>query len=58
MKTNKQADKAALKQDNPEQSRSFIEKAREIGADEKRSAADKLMEQMAKTKPEPRNPTR
>jgi hypothetical protein len=25
-----------------------------IGADEKRSAADKLMERLAKTKPEPR----
>jgi len=40
--------------DDPEQSKAFIEKAREIEADEKRSAADKLMEQLAKTKPEPR----
>jgi hypothetical protein len=40
--------------DDPEQSKAFIEKAREIGADEKRSAADKLMERMAKMKPEPR----
>lgn len=40
--------------DDQEQSRAFIEKAREIGADEKRSAADNLMERLAKTKPEPR----
>jgi hypothetical protein len=39
--------------DDPEQSRAFIEKAKEIGADEKHSAADKLMERLAKTKPEP-----
>jgi hypothetical protein len=42
------------KPDDPEQSKSFIEKAREIGADEKRSAADKLMGRLAKMKPEPR----
>jgi hypothetical protein len=40
--------------DDPEQSKAFIEKAREIEADEKRSAADKLMERLAKMKPEPR----
>jgi hypothetical protein len=40
--------------DDKEQSKLFIEKAREIGADEKRSAADKLMGRLAKTKPEPR----
>ena len=40
--------------DDSEQSKAFIEKAREIGADEKNSAADKLMERLAKTKPEPR----
>jgi len=45
------------KQDDPEQSKAFIEKAGEIGADEKRSAADKLMERLAKTKPEPRKPS-
>jgi hypothetical protein len=39
------------KQDDPEQSKAFIEKTREIGADEKHSAADKLMEPLAKTKP-------
>ena len=46
--------KAEARHDDPEQSRVFIEKAKEIGADEKRSAADKLMERLAKTKPEPR----
>ena len=46
--------KALGKPDDAEQSKAFIEKAREIGADEKRSAADKLMERLAKTKPEPR----
>ena len=40
------------------QSRAFIEKAREIGADEEHSAADKLMERLAKTKPEPRTSAR
>jgi hypothetical protein len=47
--------KKTQKQDDPEQSRAFIDKAREIEADEKHSAADKLMERLAKTKPEPRN---
>ncbi len=42
--------------DDPEQSRLFLNKAREIGADEKHSTADKLMERLAKTKPEPRKP--
>jgi hypothetical protein len=43
-----------LPRDDPEQSKAFIEKAKEIGADEKRAtAADKLMERLAKTKPEP-----
>jgi len=45
-----------IREDNPEQSKAFIEKAREIGADEKRSAADKLMGRLAKMKPEPRKP--
>jgi hypothetical protein len=40
--------------DDKEQSKAFIEKAREIEADEEHSAADKLMERLAKTKPEPR----
>jgi hypothetical protein len=42
------------KPDDKEQSKAFIEKAREIGADEKRSAADKLMERLAKTPPQKR----
>jgi hypothetical protein len=45
--------KPVVKQDDKEQSKLVIEKAREIGADEKRSAADKLMERLAKTKPAP-----
>jgi hypothetical protein len=44
----------SVERDDPEQSKAFIEKAREIGADEKHSATDKLMERLAKTKPEPR----
>jgi hypothetical protein len=40
--------------DDPDQSKLFIKKAREIGADEKKSAADKLMGRLAKMKPEPR----
>ena len=46
------------KQDDPEQSKAFIEKAREIEADENHSAADKLMERLAKTPPEPRKPAK
>jgi hypothetical protein len=38
-----------VKPDDKEQSKLFIEKAREIGADEEHSAADKLMERLAKT---------
>lgn len=43
------------KPDDKEQSKLFIEKAREIGADGKRSAADKLMGKLAKMKPEPKS---
>jgi hypothetical protein len=42
------------KPDDREQSRLFIEKAREIGADEENSAADELMKRLAKTPAEPR----
>jgi hypothetical protein len=42
------------KADDKEQSRAFIEKAREIEADEKKSAADDLLGKLAKMKPEPR----
>jgi hypothetical protein len=40
--------------DDREQSKAFIEKAREIGADEDRSMADELLGGLAKMKPEPR----
>jgi hypothetical protein len=40
--------------DNKEQSKLFIEKAREIGADEEKSAADAVMRQLAKSPPKPR----
>jgi hypothetical protein len=40
-------------QDNPKQSRAFIEKAREIEADEERSVADELLGRLAKKQPEP-----
>lgn len=46
--------KSKKTRDDPDQSKAFIEKAREIGADEKHSAADKLMGKLAKMKPEPR----
>jgi hypothetical protein len=36
-----------------EQSRLFIEKAREIGADEDKSAADGIIGRLAKTPPRP-----
>jgi hypothetical protein len=40
--------------DDPKQSKLFIEKAREIEADEKRSAADKVMGRLVKMKPQPK----
>jgi hypothetical protein len=43
------------RRDDAEQSRLFIEKAREIGADEDKSAADRLIGRLAKTPPDPRN---
>lgn len=46
--------KSDVEPDNEEQSRLFIEKAREIEADEDRSAADDLLSQMARMPPEPR----
>jgi len=44
----------ATRRDDPEQSKAFIEKAREIGADEEHSAADKLLGKLATLKPHPR----
>jgi hypothetical protein len=40
--------------DDEEQSKLFIEKAREIEADENQSAADELLGRLAKTPPQPR----
>jgi len=39
---------------NEDQSRLFIEAAREVGADEKRSAADALMGKLAHIPPDPK----
>jgi hypothetical protein len=41
--------------DDAEQSKLFIEKAREIGADEDKSVADDVIGNLAKMPPEPRN---
>jgi hypothetical protein len=43
-----------LRQDDPEQSRLFIKKARELGADEEKSRADELIGHLAKKPPDPR----
>jgi hypothetical protein len=43
------------KRDDPEQSKLFIEKAREIGADEEKSAADELIGRLAKMPPQPQS---
>jgi hypothetical protein len=42
------------KRDDPAQSKQFIEKAREIGADDEKSGSDALIGQLAKKPPEPR----
>ncbi len=46
--------KSKVKQDDKEQSKLFIEKAREVGANEEKSRADDLIGQLAKKPPEPR----
>lgn len=46
-----------FKPDDNQQSRLFIEKARDIGADEQRSESDELIGQLAKKPPEPRKKT-
>jgi hypothetical protein len=51
-------EKRNLKPDDKEQSRLFTEKAREIGADEEKSAADELIGRLAKTPPGPRSSQR
>jgi hypothetical protein len=43
-----------FKPDDNEQSKLFIKKAREIGADEERSISNELIGQLAKKPPEPR----
>jgi hypothetical protein len=40
--------------DDPEQSKSFIDKAREIGADEEKSPAGELLGRLAKMPPDPK----
>jgi hypothetical protein len=40
--------------DDPEQSKAFIAKARELGADGNDSDADKLMRRLAKMPPQPK----
>jgi hypothetical protein len=57
MSKDKQKKQKAPGLDNPGQSKLFIEKAREIGADEEKSAADDLIGQLAKSPPDPRKPT-
>jgi hypothetical protein len=44
-----------VKPDDKEQSKLFIEKAREIGADEDKSAADELIGRLAKMPRQPRS---
>ena len=46
------------KPDDKEQSKLFMQKAREIEADEKRSAADKLIGHLHSKPPEPRKKSR
>ena len=44
------------RRDDPEQSRLFIKKARDVGADEKESAADKLLGALHHMPPKPHVP--
>lgn len=48
---------ATPKPDDPAQSRLFIEKAREFGADGQRSGADALLKRLAAKPPEPQKAT-
>jgi hypothetical protein len=47
--------KKTLKRDDAAQSKAFIEKAHEIEADEEKTAADELIERLARTPPDPRS---
>ena len=49
-----QAPEALPKADDKAQSKAFIEKAREIGADVDRSASDELLRRLAKMPPQPK----
>jgi hypothetical protein len=49
---------ARPKRDNPEQSKLFIERAREVGADDDESAADMVMGELAKMPPQPKPKSR
>jgi hypothetical protein len=51
-------EKRRPKPDDKEQSKLFLEKAREIGADEESSAADELLAHLRRKPPEPRKPRR
>lgn len=46
--------KPKIKYADEEQSRLFIEKAKEIGADKKKTDSDVVMGKLAKTPPDPR----
>jgi len=46
--------KSKAEQDDKDQSLLFIKKAREVGADEKKSRADELIGHLAKKPPEPK----
>jgi hypothetical protein len=54
MTSSTKAKRKKYSEDDPKQSRLFIEKAREIGADKDNSEADKLIGRLAKKPPEPR----
>ena len=47
-------DNSHAKPDDKEQSKRFIEKAREIGADGDNSGADELLSRLAKMPPQPK----
>ena len=49
---------AKSKPDDPEQSKAFIEKARELGADGPEDEADTLMGRLAEKGPQPHKPTK
>ena len=56
MMTTRQPKRAARKpkRDDAEQSKLFVSKARELGADEDRSGADELLGRLAKLPPRPK----